>query len=136
MTKEGRNRVERLTDKGSRRRWHHLNMSPKKRPDWPRCSCMSLSPSVSLSTHRSLLHHPSLPPCFPAFLPPSLSLHPLPPSPHNPYLDRSHVCCDTSWLTAHLHVCSFTSLLKGCVAVGRHTYCWMELERLRVKGYV
>lgn len=91
----------------------------KKRPDRrigfvaPAC----LSPSASLSPHRSLLHPPSLPPS-------SLSLHPPAPSPHNPYLDRSHVCCDASWLTAHLHVCSSTSLLKGCVAVER-----MEMER-------
>lgn len=118
--------MEKVMDKGSKGLMASFEYLAKR---WQRnapCRCsVPLNLSVCLSPHRSLLHPPSLPappPPFPPCLHPRL-LHPV-----TPYLDRSHDCCDTSWLTAHLHVLRFTSLLER----------WVEVEgqRYRVKGEV
>lgn len=72
---------------------------------------------------------PLVPPDLSFIIPPLLSVHPPRPPPSTPfapsapsalsylyvsftpYLDRSHDCCNTSWLTAHLHVFQLHSLI-------------------------
>lgn len=89
---------------------------------------MSLNLSISFSS-----------PSDPSFiLLPLLSLHsPPPPSPSSllhpitPYLDRSHDCCDTSWLTAHLHVFQLHSLVREMGGMEGPRSRWRGAEGLR-----
>lgn len=119
-----RNSMERADGQRKRERgwWDYFNIQPAER-----CLCVS---TRVFEPVRLLLIPPD--PSF--ILPPLLSLHSLPLllypcllHPLTPYLDRSHDCCDTSWLTAHLHVFQLHSLIRetdgGVVAEGPR-YRW------------
>lgn len=101
-------------DKGSKGWWDYFIIQQSASREI--VACVSLQHvfepvRLLLIPPRSFLHPPSssVPALF--LSPPSLSypclLHPL-----TPYLDRSHDCCDTSWLTAHLHVFQLGSLIR------------------------
>lgn len=99
---------------------------------WHRDACVSLQHvfepvHLLLIPLRSLLHPPSS--SVPALSSPPLAL--LSPSPITPYLDRSHDCCDTSWLTAHLHVFQLHSLVREMGGMEGPRSRWRGAEGLR-----